>query len=228
MSTSASIADALSGIRTRIAASVRAAGRDPSSVDLVAVSKFHPQSSVIAALEAGQRLFGENRVQEAAAKFPDLRARWPDLRLHIIGGLQTNKAAEAVRIADMIESLDRPSLSDAIARGADKAGRLPGLLVQVNTGDETQKSGIRLENADRFIEDSLTRFGPSVRGLMCIPPHDQDPTPHFRLLADMATRHGLPVVSMGMSADFEQAIACGATLVRVGSAIFGARPAHPC
>ncbi|MCE2565746.1 YggS family pyridoxal phosphate-dependent enzyme [Komagataeibacter sp. FNDCF1] len=225
MSTSSSIAQALTGIRTRIAASAQAAGRPPSSVELVAVSKFHPQASVIAALEAGQRIFGENRVQEAAAKFPDLRARWPDLRLHIIGGLQTNKALEAVRIADMIESLDRPSLSDALARAADRAGRLPGLLVQVNTGDESQKSGVRLEQADAFINASLERFGTSVRGLMCIPPHDQDPTPHFRTLAAMAHRHGLAVVSMGMSADFERAIACGATLVRVGSAIFGARPA---
>ncbi|GBQ56774.1 YggS family pyridoxal phosphate-dependent enzyme [Komagataeibacter swingsii] len=226
MSTSTSIADALTGIHARIATSARAAGRDPSTIELVAVSKFHPQASVIAALEAGQRIFGENRVQEAAAKFPGLRERWPGLRLHIIGGLQTNKALDAVRIADMIESLDRPSLSDAIARAGEKAGRLPDLLVQVNTGDETQKSGVRLEEADAFITSSTTRFGKSVRGLMCIPPHDQDPTPHFRLLADMAARHGLPVVSMGMSADFERAIACGATLVRVGSAIFGARPAH--
>ncbi|MCE2576180.1 YggS family pyridoxal phosphate-dependent enzyme [Komagataeibacter sp. FNDCR2] len=227
MSTSTSIAQALGGIRARIATAARAAGRDPSGVELVAVSKFHPQGSVIAALEAGQRVFGENRVQEAAAKFPALRARWPDLRLHIIGGLQTNKAAEAVRIADMIESLDRPALSDALARAAERAGRLPDLLVQVNTGDETQKSGVRLEDADEFIDHSRARFGAAVKGLMCIPPHDQDPAPHFRLLADMAARHGLPVVSMGMSADFERAIACGATLVRVGSAIFGARPAHP-
>ena len=228
MSTSSSIAQALTGIRTRIEASARAAGRPASGVDLVAVSKFHPQASVIAALEAGQRLFGENRVQEAAAKFPALRTRWPDLRLHIIGGLQTNKALEAVRIADMIESLDRPALYDALARAADRAGRLPGLLVQVNTGDEGQKSGVRLEEADAFINASLERFGPAVvRGLMCIPPHDRDPTPHFRTLATMAHRHGLDVVSMGMSADFERAIACGATLVRVGSAIFGARPATP-
>ncbi|CAM2931882.1 YggS family pyridoxal phosphate enzyme [Komagataeibacter xylinus] len=226
MSTSASIAQALSGIRTRIATSAREAGRDPSSVGLVAVSKFHPQSSVLAALEAGQRLFGENRVQEAAAKFPPLRERFPDLKLHIIGGLQTNKALEAVKIADMIESLDRPALSDALARAADRAGRLPQLLVQVNTGDESQKSGVKLEEADAFITDSMTRFGPAVRGLMCIPPQGADPTPHFCTLAGLAARHGLPVASMGMSADFETAIACGATLVRVGSAIFGARPAH--
>ena len=224
---STSIAQALAGIRTRITSAAQAAGRDPSGVELVAVSKFHPQASVIAALEAGQRMFGENRVQEAAAKFPPLRERWPDLRLHIIGGLQTNKAAEAVRIADMIESLDRPALSDAIARAAERAGRLPDLLVQVNTGDESQKSGVRLEEAEDFITHSRARFGAAVKGLMCIPPHDQDPTPHFRLLAGMAARHGLPVGSMGMSADFETAIACGATLVRVGSAIFGARPTHP-
>ncbi|MCE2576178.1 YggS family pyridoxal phosphate-dependent enzyme [Komagataeibacter sp. FNDCR2] len=197
------------------------------SFDLIYARPGQDAQAWRAELEAGQRVFGENRVQEAAAKFPALRARWPDLRLHIIGGLQTNKAAEAVRIADMIESLDRPALSDALARAAERAGRLPDLLVQVNTGDETQKSGVRLEDADEFIDHSRARFGAAVKGLMCIPPHDQDPAPHFRLLADMAARHGLPVVSMGMSADFERAIACGATLVRVGSAIFGARPAHP-
>ncbi|PYD75766.1 YggS family pyridoxal phosphate-dependent enzyme [Novacetimonas pomaceti] len=221
------IAQALATVRARIAAAARRAGRDPADITLVAVSKFHPRESVVAALRAGQMTFGENRVQEAAAKFPPLRAQWPDLRLNIIGGLQTNKALEAVRIADMIESLDRPSLCDAIARAAERTGRLPKLLVQVNTGDETQKSGVAMEGADTFITTAKARFGDAVVGLMCIPPHDQDPMPHFRALADLAARHGLAVLSMGMSADFEQAIAAGATHVRVGSAIFGPRPAHP-
>ncbi|KXV19867.1 YggS family pyridoxal phosphate-dependent enzyme [Gluconobacter oxydans] len=215
----------LAAIRHRIAQACEKAGRAEADVSLVAVSKFHPIESVEAALNAGQRLFGENRVQEAASKFPELRQRWPDLRLHIIGGLQTNKAAEACQIADMIESLDRPSLSDTIEKGAQKAGRLPELLVQVNTGDESQKSGVPREEADAFIEASLERFGPKIRGLMCIPPEGEDPTPHFRLLRQMSQRHGLPVLSMGMSADFEKAIAENATLVRVGTAIFGSRPA---
>ncbi|POF63017.1 YggS family pyridoxal phosphate-dependent enzyme [Novacetimonas maltaceti] len=220
------IATALAAVRARIAAAAHRAGRDPADITLVAVSKFHPRESVVAALRAGQATFGENRVQEAAEKFPPLRAQWPGLRLNIIGGLQTNKALEAVRIADMIESLDRPALCDAIARAADRVGRMPQLLVQVNTGDETQKSGVAVEEADAFITAAMTRFGDAVTGLMCIPPVDQDPMPHFRTLAAMAARHGLGVISMGMSADFELAIAAGATHVRVGSAIFGPRPAH--
>ncbi|WP_246379828.1 YggS family pyridoxal phosphate-dependent enzyme [Gluconacetobacter johannae] len=219
------VAAALAVIRARIAAAARQAGRDAAGVTLVAVSKFHPQASVIAALQAGQMVFGENRVQEALAKFPPLRAAWPDMRLHVIGGLQTNKALDAVRIADMIESLDRPALADAIARAADRAGRLPELLVQVNTGDEAQKSGVPRAEADAFITACRRRFGDAVRGLMCIPPAGQDPTPHFRHLAQLGARHGLAVLSMGMSADFEAAIAAGATHVRVGSAIFGHRPA---
>ncbi|KXU99856.1 alanine racemase [Gluconobacter potus] len=219
------IRENLAAIRSRIARACEQAGRPAGDVSLVAVSKFHPIESVEAALNAGQRLFGENRVQEAASKFPELRQTFPDLRLHIIGGLQTNKAAEACQIADMIESLDRLSLSDAIEKGAQKAGRLPELLVQVNTGDEPQKSGVPREEADAFIEASLERFGPKILGLMCIPPEGEDPTPHFRLLRQMGGRHGLPVLSMGMSADFEKAIAENATLVRVGTAIFGSRPA---
>ncbi|GEB36393.1 YggS family pyridoxal phosphate enzyme [Gluconacetobacter liquefaciens] len=218
------IATALAGIRERIVASARRAGRAPDAVTLVAVSKFHPQSSVVEALHAGQTVFGENRVQEAAEKFPALRQDWPAMRLHIIGGLQTNKALEAVRIADMIESLDRPALADALARAADRTGRLPDLLVQVNTGDESQKSGIPRAQADSFITACRQRFGHAVRGLMCIPPADEDPTPHFRYLADLARTHGVALLSMGMSADFEAAIAAGATHVRVGSAIFGHRP----
>ncbi|MBB2168509.1 YggS family pyridoxal phosphate-dependent enzyme [Gluconacetobacter aggeris] len=221
------IATALADIRERIATATHRAHRAPDTVTLVAVSKFHPQSSVVEALQAGQAVFGENRVQEAAEKFPPLRDAWPALRLHIIGGLQTNKVLEAVRIADMIESLDRPSLADALARAADRAGRLPDLLVQVNTGDESQKSGIPRAQADSFITSCRQRFGDAVRGLMCIPPADADPVPHFRYLADLARAHDLKLLSMGMSADFEAAITAGATHVRVGSAIFGHRPASP-
>ena len=219
----ATIAENLRRIRARIAEAALRAGRRPEDVTLVAVSKTHPARSVQAALEAGQTVFGENRVQEAAAKFPPLRAGFPQLRLHIVGGLQTNKARDAVRLADAIESLDRPRLADAIADAIAKEGRRPALLVQVNVGDETQKWGVSRAEADRFIAECKDRFGSALAGLMCIPPAGQDPAPHFMWLADRAARHGLGVVSMGMSADFEAAIACGATSVRIGSALFGAR-----
>ncbi|AQS85128.1 YggS family pyridoxal phosphate enzyme [Acetobacter aceti] len=218
------ISRALRDVRTQIEKAVQDAGRPADAVTLVAVSKFHPAAAVEAALLAGQRVFGENRVQEAAEKFPSFREQYPDLRLHLIGGLQTNKAREAVRIADVIESLDRPSLSDALAKAADQEGRMPDLLIEVNTGDEPQKFGVLRENADEFIRQSRARFGEKLRGLMCIPPAGEDPVPHFRFLRSLADQHGLPVRSMGMSADYPQAIAEGATLVRVGTAIFGARP----
>lgn len=210
-------------IQDRMAEAARRAGRDPSQVTLVAVSKTHPPEAARAALQAGQRHFGENRVQEAASKFPLLRQEWPDLRLHIIGGLQTNKARDAVRLADVIETLDRPSLADAIAKAITQEGRTPQLLVQVNVGDEPQKSGIPTAEADDFIQACQARFGAALAGLMCIPPAEGDPAPHFDWLADRAARHGLAIVSMGMSGDFETAIAHGATHVRVGSAIFGHR-----
>jgi hypothetical protein len=219
------VAGGLARIRARIADAAVAAGRAAGEVTLVAVSKTHPAEAVRAALAAGQTVFGENRVQEAAGKFPALRAAHPELRLHLIGGLQTNKAREAVRLADVIESLDRPSLLEAIAAAAQKEGRLPGLVVQVNVGEEAQKSGVGPAEADAFIEACRARLGDAVQGLMCVPPVDVDPAPHFRWLAACAARHGLRTLSMGMSADFETAIACGATHVRVGSAIFGARPA---
>jgi len=189
----------------------------------VAVSKTHPVAAVNAALAAGQTAFGENRVQEAADKFPPLREVWPGLSLHLIGPLQTNKAREAVRLADVIESLDRPKLADAIAAAAEREGRLPKLLVQVNVGDEAQKSGIPRADADAFIAACRGRFGAALAGLMCIPPEAAEPAPHFAWLAARAARHGLPIVSMGMSGDFETAIAQGATHVRVGTAIFGRR-----
>jgi len=219
------IAANLAAIRARIAEACRRANRAPEEVRLVAVSKTHPQAAVLAALAAGQTLFGENRVQEAAAKFPPLRAAHPALRLHIIGGLQTNKAREAVRIADAIESLDRPRLAAALAEAMAKEGRRPDCLIQVNTGDEPQKSGVARAEADAFIRAAREEYGLPVTGLMCIPPLGQDPRPHFAFLRALAARHGLGELSMGMSGDFEAAIAEGATLVRVGTAIFGHRPA---
>ena len=218
-----SIADNIHRISERVAAAAAAAGRDPADITLVAVSKFHPVEQVLEALAAGQTVFGENRVQEAAGKFPGLRDAHPALRLHIIGPLQTNKVREALQIADVIETLDRSRLADAIAAAVEKGAKLPQLLVQVNTGDEPQKAGIAKADADDFITDCQGRFGASLTGLMCIPPAGEDPAPHFAWLADRAARFSLPVVSMGMSADFETAIRLGATHVRVGTAIFGAR-----
>jgi hypothetical protein len=219
------IATRLDAIRARIAEACARANRPAGSVTLVAVSKTHPRQAVQDALAAGQQVFGENRVQEAIEKFPALRADHPALRLHIIGGLQTNKARDAVRVADMIETIDRPKLAAAVAEAMRREGRRPDCLVQVNTGDEAQKSGVPRAEADAFIRAAREEHGLPVVGLMCIPPVDQDPRPHFAHLAGLAAKHGLREVSMGMSADFEAAIAEGATLVRVGSAIFGARPA---
>jgi len=218
----AMIADNLRQVRERICNAAIKAGRNPADVTLVAVTKTKPVAAVLAALEAGQTVFGENRLQEAVTKFPQLRA---DHRftLHIIGGLQTNKARDAVRLADVIETLDRPRLADAIEAAVAREGRAPTLLIEVNTGDEPQKSGVARADADAFIGECKSRFGAALVGLMCVPPLDQDPRPHFTWLAERAARHGLAVLSMGMSADFEVAIACGATWVRVGSAIFGRR-----
>ena len=218
----AAIGDNLRRVRERIANAAIKAGRRPEDVTLVAVSKTKPIEAVRAALAAGQTVFGENRVQEAAAKFPSLRGEHR-FQLHIIGGLQTNKARDAVRLADTIETLDRPRLADAVAAAMTAEGRTLQLLVEVNTGDEPQKSGVARADADRFIAASKQRFGSALVGLMCVPPLDQEPRPHFEFLAETAARHGLGVLSMGMSADFEIAIACGATWVRVGSAIFGHR-----
>ncbi|MBW6399200.1 YggS family pyridoxal phosphate-dependent enzyme [Roseomonas sp. HJA6] len=225
MTTDTDIAANLAAIRARIAEACIRANRDPGAVTLVAVSKTHPQEAVIAALAAGQTIFGENRVQEAQAKFPGLRAGHPSMRLHIIGGLQTNKARDAVAVADVIESIDRPKLAAAIADAMAKTGRRPDCLIQVNTGDEAQKSGIPRAEADAFIRAAHGEYGLPVTGLMCIPPVEGDPRPHFAYLRELAARHGLSVLSMGMSGDFEAAIAEGATHVRVGTAIFGHRPA---
>jgi pyridoxal phosphate enzyme (YggS family) len=216
------IAENLRQVRDRIADAAIKAGRAPEDVTLVAVSKTKPVDAVLAALAAGQTAFGENRVQEAAEKFPQLRDTHA-FTLHLIGGLQTNKARDAVRLADVIETLDRPRLADAISAAMTKESRQPSVLIEVNTGAEAQKAGIPRDDADAFIDDCKGRFEAGLLGLMCIPPHDEDPRPHFTWLADRAARHGLKVVSMGMSADYEIAIACGATLVRVGTAIFGGR-----
>ena len=218
-----SVASALLDIRARIAAAAAEAGRRAEEITLVAVSKTHPAAAIAEAIAAGQVVFGENRVQEAAEKFGPLLGVNPELRLHLIGGLQRNKAAAAVGLAQVIETLDRMKLADAIAKAADAAGRCPDLLVQVNIGDEPQKSGVSTDEADGFIREMRARFGERLQGLMCIPPADVDPAPYFRRLAGLADVHGLAVRSMGMSGDFEAAIAAGATHVRVGSAIFGGR-----
>jgi pyridoxal phosphate enzyme (YggS family) len=222
-----SIASALARIQDRINAACAAAGRRPEEVTLVAVSKTHPPESVAAALAAGQSVFGENRVQEAAGKFPALREANPDLRLHLIGALQTNKARDAVRLADVIESLDRPRLAAALADAMAREGRRPALLIQVNIGQEAQKAGIAPDAVEDFLGLCRETHGLEIGGLMCIPPAEDDPVPHFRRMAAMASRLGLKTLSMGMSGDFEAAIAEGATHVRVGTAIFGHRPYPP-
>ena len=216
----------LDDIRRRIAAAETAAGRTPGAVTLIAVSKVQPLDRVEAVLQTGHRVFGENYVQEAGAKWPAWRDRFAGVELHMIGPLQTNKLKPALALFDAIHTLDRPSLAQKLARHVQAAGACPQLFVQINTGAEPQKAGILPGDADAFIADCAAldlRLG----GLMCIPPEDQDPVPHFRALRLIAARNGLPGLSMGMSADFESAIAEGATHVRVGSAIFGARDYGP-
>jgi pyridoxal phosphate enzyme (YggS family) len=217
---------AIGAVRARIADAARAAGRDPASVTLVAVSKTFGADAVQAALDAGQRVFGENRVQEAAAKFPALKASHPDLELHLIGPLQTNKAREAVALFDVIESVDREKLARELAKEMARAGRRPRLYVQVNIGEEPQKAGVAPGELDALLE-ACRGLGLAIEGLMCIPPADQPPAPFFARLRELAARHALPVASMGMSGDYAEAIAQGATHVRVGSAIFGVRPRPP-
>jgi len=221
----AGLANNLKDVRARIEAAARGAGRTPDAVTLVAVSKTNPPSAVRAALGAGQRVFGENRVQEALEKFPALRAEFPDLALHLIGPLQTNKVREAVAHFDVVETVDRTRLAEALAREMKRAGRRPSCLIEVNTGEESQKAGIFPAAADEFIVDCRDRIGLPILGLMCVPPHGEEPSPHFALLREIARRHKLSTLSMGMSADFETAIRFGATHVRVGTAIFGARQA---
>lgn len=212
----------LDDIKRRIAAAEERAGRAPGSVTLIAVSKVQPEGRVTAVLDAGHRVFGENYVQEAQGKWPGWRDLWPGVELHMIGPLQSNKARAAVDLFDAIHTLDRMTLARKLAQQADQQGRSPHLFIQVNIGDEPQKAGILADELPVFLS-SCHDLGLSPSGLMCIPPEGHDPLPHFRLLRRLAHDHGLPHLSMGMSADFESAIAEGATHVRVGSAIFGAR-----
>jgi pyridoxal phosphate enzyme (YggS family) len=219
-------ADRLAAVQRHIAQACAEARRDPGSVTLVAVSKTFAADAVAPVIAAGQRVFGENRVQEAKAKWPELKARHPDVALHLIGPLQSNKAKDAVALFDAIHSVDRPSLCAALAREIDKQGRAPLLFAEINTGAEPQKAGILPEAADAFLAACRGTYGLSIAGLMCIPPADEAPAPHFALTAKIAARNGVTLLSMGMSADYETAIRFGATHVRVGSAIFGARGPH--
>ncbi len=217
-------AEGLASVRAETARACVEAGRDPASVTLVAVTKTFGADAIEPVITVGQRVFGENRVQEARAKWPPLIVRYPDLQLHLIGPLQSNKAKEAVALFDAIHTVDRPSLCAALAKEIDKQSRRPQLLVEVNTGAEAQKAGVLPEHADEFLQTCRDTYGLEIEGLMCIPPLDEAPAPHFALLAKIAKRNGLSILSMGMSADFTTAIAFGATHVRVGSAIFGERP----
>lgn len=212
----------LDEIRARIARAAEEAGRDPAEVTLVAVSKVQPNERVEAVLAAGHRVFGENRVQEALDKWPTFRARNPNVELHLIGPLQTNKARQAVELFDVIESVDRPKLARRLAELFEETGRRLPCYIQVNTGEEDQKAGVMPAEADAFIAE-CRELGLPVVGLMCIPPVDEEPALHFALLSRIAERNGLKGLSMGMSGDFETAVRLGATVVRVGSAIFGAR-----
>lgn len=217
------IAAALADVKRQIASACHEIGRDPATVTLIAVSKTCPAETVEQAIIAGHKVFGENRVQETKAKWPALREKYPDLELHLIGPLQSNKAKEAVALFDAIHSVDRPSLCEALAKEIVKQGRAPRLFVEINTGAEPQKAGLLPEDADGFLRACRETYGLTIDGLMCIPPFDEAPAPHFALTAKIAARNGLKLLSMGMSSDFEMAIAFGATHIRVGSAIFGER-----
>src|SRR5436853_3962960 len=224
--TELSRADALARVRDEIAAACAQARRDAASVTLIAVSKTFPPEAIEPVIAAGQRVFGENRVQEAKAKWPALRAAHPELQLHLIGPLQSNKAKDAVALFDAIHTIDRPSIAEAVAKEIAKQGRRPLMFVEINTGAEPQKAGVLPEHADAFIEACREIHGLEIAGLMCIPPLEEAPAPHFALTAKIAARNGLKLLSMGMSADFATAIAFGATHVRVGTAIFGTRAGY--
>ena len=213
----------LEEVRTRIAAAARAADRDPAAVSLVAVSKSFPAAAILPVLAAGHLVYGENRVQEAAEKWPALRRQFPALELHLIGPLQTNKAGQAVALFDVIQTIDRPKLAKVIDAECGRQGKRPKLFIQVNTGEEPQKAGVAPLEVDAFIAQCRDEFHMTIAGLMCIPPADEEPALHFALLAKIARRNGLAELSMGMSADFETAIALDATCVRIGTAIFGDR-----
>lgn len=213
----------LAEVRGRIAAAAKAASRDPADVTLVAVSKTHGADRVRELLAAGQRVFGENRVQETEEKYPALKAEFPDIELHLIGPLQTNKSRDAVALFDVIQSVDRERLAASLAKDMEKLGKRPACYVQVNTGEEPQKAGIAPADLDAFVKACRETYELPVVGLMCIPPVDEEPALHFALLGKMAARNGLSGLSMGMSADYETAVRLGATHVRVGTALFGHR-----
>jgi hypothetical protein len=213
----------LAAVRAEIVRACRDAARDPATVTLVAISKTFGAEAIEPVIAAGQRLFGENRVQEAKAKWPPLIARHSGIELHLVGSLQSNKAREAVALFDAIHSVDRTSLAEALAKEIARQARQPLLFVEINTGAEAQKGGVQPQDADTFLAACRDRYGLSISGLMCIPPVSEAPAPHFALTAKIARRNGLAMLSMGMSADFPTAIAFGATHVRVGSAIFGTR-----
>jgi pyridoxal phosphate enzyme (YggS family) len=218
-----SATDRLATVRAEIEKACRDAGRAPDSVTLVAISKTFAADSVVPTIDAGQRVFGENRVQEAKAKWPELRERHAGIELHLVGPLQSNKAREAVALFDFIHTVDRPKIAAALAEEIARQGKRPRLLVEINTGAEPQKAGVLPENADAFIAECREKQGLLIEGLMCIPPLDEAAAPHFALTEKIAKRNGLSLLSMGMSADFARAIQFGATHVRIGTAIFGAR-----
>jgi PLP dependent protein len=216
-------AQGISLVRAEIARAAREAGRDPASVTLVAVSKTFAAEAIEPVIAAGQRAFGENRVQEAKAKWPPLIGRHPGIELHLVGALQSNKTKDAVSLFDAIHSLDRASLAEALGKEIAKQSRRPLLFVEINTGAEPQKAGVLPQDADAFLAACRDRYGLAISGLMCIPPLDEAPAPHFALTAKIAHRNGLSLLSMGMSADYPTAIAFGATHVRIGTAVFGVR-----
>lgn len=219
----ADVAAGLAEVRAGVARAARDSDRDPAEVHLIAISKTVPAEIILPALEAGQRLFGENYVQESVAKWPALKERYPDVELHLVGPLQSNKAREAVALFDVIHSLDRLSLAAALAKEIARSGRTPKLLIQVNTGDEPQKGGVPVSQLDTLLAECRDTHGLAIQGLMCIPPVEDPPSAHFALLAKLAKERNLPILSMGMSADYPAAIQVGATHVRVGTAIFGQR-----
>ncbi len=224
--TTVDVAANLAAIRSSIDAAAKLAGRAPEDITLVAISKIHQEDRILPALAIGHRVFGENRVQEAAAKWPALKDRFSDIELHLVGPLQTNKVRQALGLFDVIETVDRPKLARALAAEMAKTQRSIPLYIQINTGEEPQKAGIMPGEADDFITLCRDTLSLAVAGLMCIPPIHEEPALHFALLAEIAKRHGIRKLSMGMSADYEAAVALGASHVRIGTAIFGERPAR--
>ncbi len=222
-----SISENRRAILERMSQAVRESGREPESVHLIAVSKFQPEESVREALRSGQRVFGENRVQEAKTKFATIKQETQDIELHLIGPLQTNKAEDAVRLFDVIQTIDRPNLAEAVAKAIRKTGRNPRLYVEVNIGNEPQKAGIAPDKLAEFLTYCREKCGLTITGIMCIPPHDAPPEPFFKAMKILADQHKMSHLSMGMSADFEAALRCGATEVRVGTALFGERKVTP-